>query len=202
MGERGSQNKTSELYETLPFMEAFPFEEYEIDLESDGDQLEVSPILIKTLGTFGESQHVNFNYVEHDATILVSFHREDILYAVEISSEIKKFDAVRKEIEAGLTSNNILIKVDAIKKGRKFIRLLKNDNLMNPEFAPFLQEMLTLHAVSLESHLILELQKLKPQRILDFKFTPGERMAIFSYLNFQLHYARILLGVVIAAKIY
>ena len=202
MGEKGSQNKTSELYETLPFMEAFPFKEYEIDLESDGDELEVSPILVKTLGSFGESQLLNFNYVEHDATIMVSFHREDIIQTAEDSAKIKKLDSVRQELEKGIKSNDIVVKIEAIKKGRKFIRLLDNENLMNPEFAPFLQEMLTLHSASLESHLVLELQKLKPQKILDFKLIPAEKIAIFSYLNFQLHYARIILGVVIAAKIY
>lgn len=202
MDERGSQDKTSELYKTLPFMEAFPFEEYEIDLESDGDELEVSPILIKTLGSFGESQHLNFNYVEYDSTIMVSFNREDILEVAEIASKIKKLDSVRLELDFGLRSSEIGTKIDAIKKGRKFIKLLNNENVMGPEFAPFLQEMLSLHEASLESHLILELQKLKPQKLFDFKFTLAERAAIFSYLNFQLHYARILLGVVIAAKIY
>ena len=202
MSENGSQDKTSELYETLPFMELFPFKEYEIDLESDGSELEVSPILIKTLGSFGESYHVNFNYIEHGATILVSFYLEDILEVAETAKVIKKLDSVRIELEDGIKSNSLVTKVDSIKKARKFIKLLKSDSLENPEFIPFLQEMLALHEAVLESSLILELQKLKLQRILDFKLTTNEKIAIFSYLNFQLHYARILLGIVIAAKIY
>ena len=44
-----SLDKTSELYLTLPFMEAFPFKEYDIALEVEGsgpEDLGVDPILI------------------------------------------------------------------------------------------------------------------------------------------------------------
>ena len=38
--------------------------------------------------------------------------------------------------------------------------------------------------------------------IAEYSFTVNESMAIEAYLNFQLHHVKIMLGVVIASKIY
>ena len=54
MSESEPLDKTSELYIVFPFMEAFPFEDYELTLEMEGTDpadIGVAPILIQMLGT-------------------------------------------------------------------------------------------------------------------------------------------------------
>ncbi len=204
MGEAHSANKTPGLYDILPFMEAFPFEDYEIEVEPEGDDIskEVSSILIKTLGAFGASYNINFQYFEDESAVVVSFHEDDILYLTESAVKVKKMDSVLQDLLAGLASSNIKEKIEGIKKSKKFIKQLENDNLTYTRFEPFLSEMLKLNDAVLENELMLELHKLKPKKILEKNLSPEQAGSIAAYLNFQLHYCKILLGIVIAIKIH
>jgi hypothetical protein len=204
MSEEREKDATLDLYKIFPFMEAFPFEEYKVELEEDEFDIskEVSPMLVKTLGTFGPSNSVNFQYIDNDSAVLVSFQQDDISYLASIADSITHLNSVSTELENGIAENDIENKVKYIKRSRKFLKLLMSKNLEKPSFEPFLVEMLKLNEAVLESNLMLELHKLKPEKILKYKLTEEQRAAVFSYLNFQLHYCRILLGIVIAIKIF
>ena len=204
MSDEPQTNKTPEIYQILPFMESFPFEDYEIDVEPEGDDIskEISSILIKTLGSFGASYNINFQYFEEDSAVVVSFHEDDILYLSETASKVKKMDSVLQELDAGLETGDIKQKIEQIKKSKKFIKQLDNDNLTYTRFEPFLSEMLKLNDAVLENELMLELHKLKPKKILTKSLSPEQKDSICAYLNFQLHYCKILLGIVIATKIH
>lgn len=204
MAEDTTQSDNSELYKALPVMEVFPYDDYLIEIDENGimPEFDVAPILINELGSFGNTQRLNFYYDEGVTTIMISFYQDDLLDLVGISKAVKKLDSVNSDISAGLASEDLLEKIDLVKKSKKFTKLLKLDSFTNPPFEPILQELLSTNEVALESDIALELQKLKPKKISKITLGEKEKTAIFSYLNFQLHYARILLGVVIAAKIY
>jgi hypothetical protein len=204
MAEDNIQTDNSELYKALPVMESFPFTEYLIEVEADDikPEFDVAPILINELGAFGNTQRLNFYYDDGETTIMISFYQDDLLDLVSISSSIKKLDSVNKDIALGLETTDIVEKIDYVKKSRKFSKLLKLDCFANPPFEAILQELISTNGAILESEIVLELQKLKPKKILNINLGEKEKTAIFSYLNFQLHYAKILLGIVIAAKIY
>ncbi len=204
MGEETGADNNLELYKKFPFMEAFPFDDYSIYFEEEDSKisLEVSPILINTLGSISTSGLINFQYIENDAAVTVSFPQVNVLYITKVVEQIKKLDSVAEELRLGLAENDLETKMQCIKKSKKFLKLFKNESLEFPKFEPFLAEMLNLHEVALESELILELQKLKANRLLRCTLTLNEEAAVLAYLNFQLHYCRIILGIVIAVKIF
>ena len=206
MSASESVDKTLELTEMLPFMQAFPFNEYETVLELEGVDpltLGISQILIDKLGTFGSEYQVNFLYSENNASsILISLYLEDILDVLEISHTIKKLDSVLEDINIGLTSNSIEIKIKQIKKSRRFLKLLNSESLFSPQFKPVLHELLQASGVVLTSAQMLMLHKLQTAKLMDQVFSKKELDSVFAYLNFQLHYAKILLGIVISIKIY
>jgi hypothetical protein len=205
MSENDSLDKTSELYKDLPFMEAFPFKEYEITLETEGidsAELGIAPILLNTLGTFGTENHINFNYIENDELVLISFYLEDVVHVSNISQKIKKLNSVKDDLNEGLSSNSLQVKIDHIKKSKKFIKLLESDNLEYAPFTDVLQDMMSINDVTLTSQQVLGIQKLNLLKIQEEDLVTKQREVIVSFLNFQLHYARIILGIVIAAKIY
>jgi hypothetical protein len=102
----------------------------------------------------------------------------------------------------GLETVDLVKKIKCVQASKKFLKSLLNENITQPRFEFFLTEILNLNEATLEGELIFELQRLKPKRILTEKLTDLELDSIFSYLNFQLHYCKILLGIVIATKIY
>lgn len=199
--------KYPEICDSLPFMHAFPFKEYTIALqqsqEKSAQDLGINPIIAKSFGEIEPSKRVHFSYEEGDATLLVSFYLDDLKYIENNYRKIKKLDSVLKDLNDGMATNSIEEKIQAIKKGKAFVRLLKSDILNSPQFEGILLDICEILEISLATNVMLDLHKLNVKGVLTTEeFTKKERGAIAAYLNFQLHYAKIILGIVIAAKIY
>lgn len=196
-----------EICDSLPFMHAFPFNEYKIVLQQSQEKspqdLGINPIIAKSFGEIEPSKRVHFSYEEGDSTLLVSFYLDDLKYIENNYRKIKKLDSVLKELNEGLVSTAIDEKIQAIKNGKSFVRLLKSDILNSPQFEGILLDICEILEISLATNVMLDLHKLNAKGVLTRdEFTKRERDAIAAYLNFQLHYAKIILGIVIAAKIY
>jgi len=205
MSENDSQSKTSEIYDALPFMEAFPFEDYEIALEAEGKdltELGVSPILLNTLGGLGKQEYLAFYYIENESAVQISFCVEDIELISKTAERVKKLNSVLEYLDQGLKSESIEFKIHIIKKSKKFVKLLESENLVYAPFTEVLKEMLDLYKVTLGSSQILGVQRMNLQKIDENRLTAKQKDAILAFFNFQLHYVKILLGIVIAAKIF
>lgn len=205
MGEKAARGKLPKLHEAFPFMSAFPFDEYTIKLEKEGqDPLEmgVAPILVNNLGTLGTGIRVGFFYQEGEASVMVSFFEEDLRIIHDEASRIKKLNSVREELDLALESNDLEIKTIGIKANRKFISQLDIPHLSFQPFGGVLEELIKVHEVNLTSTQKLGLQQLSIKKILNKKPTDKEELVMRSFLNFRLNYIKIVLGIVIAAKIY
>lgn len=205
MSEKRSRGETSEIYSTFPFMASFPFEEYEITLEKEGvdpRELGISPILLKTLGSFGTENHFNFTYVEVEDAFSISFYQEDIAEVAETACRIKKLDSIAQELQSGLTERELGKKLELVKQSKKFIKSLKLPNLLFAPMSDVLEEILNLHSTVLTNETVIAVQKLNVQKLESLALEHAQRNAVESFLNFQLNYAKILLGIVIAAKIH
>jgi hypothetical protein len=205
MSEEFSLDKTSELFEILPFMEAFPFEEYQIVLQAEGQdpsEFGISQILISTIGTFGVDTCLNFFYKRGEESVIISFHIEDIQDIVEQSSRITKLNNVVEELNNGILSSDISIKLDEVKRSKKFINSIGLENISNPPFSDILQEIQNLNGLRLRSELWLGAISLNKKRLKLHDLSKDELITLSTYFDFHLHYAKILLGIVIAAKIY
>ena len=201
----GTVDRTSELITVLPFMAEFPFGEYDILMVERGDdfiKLGVSPILVKEFGDTGKIQSLNFYYIEEGSYISISLYRGDVEWIAEEAINIKKLDALCKILDTSLSSEDLILKTKAIKSGRKFSKLLNCDAVTGISFNELLSEFLSIYDTHLNSKIKLGLQKLSEATLKSTEFSEKQFKAVKAFLNFQIHYIKILLGIVIAAKIY
>lgn len=196
---------TSELLYVLPFMAEFPFGNYDIRMVEKGDdfiRLGVSPILVKEFGDTGKIQSLNFYYIEEGSDISIALYRGDVEWIAEEAIHVKKIDALRKTLDDALSSEDLTLKTKAIKNGRKFSKLLNCDAVTGIDFNDLLSEFLIIYDTHLNSKIKLGLQKLSDATLKSTEFSERQFKAVKAFLNFQIHYIKILLGIVIAAKIY
>lgn len=196
-----------ELCDNLPFMQSFPFMEYSIFLEeipgTSAKDLGINPMVISEVGDLESNTRVNFSYISGESTIMVSFYLDDITYIEANQHLVKKLDSIRKDLDLGLASSDPHEKIQMIKKGRAFVRQLKSISLDSPVFEEVLLDICEITEVNLASNIMLDLHKLNTKGSLKGDdLTKRERDVIATYLDFQLHYAKIVLGVLIAAKIH
>lgn len=208
MGEENGEivkDKTTRLFEEIPFMSEFPFDDYEMtieDLSLPLDQLGIAPILLNEIGDHNVIKRVDFYYAEGNSSVSISLRKDDIEWLASESGNVRKFDDLRKELDLSLKSNNLIEKMKSIKLGRKFLKNFPDPTLHEVDFNMTLSEFLELYEVSLDSKTKLILQNLNMKGVIAIEFSEKQYKAVRAFLNFQLHYVKIILGVTIAAKIY
>jgi hypothetical protein len=199
------KDKTTRLFEEIPFMSEFPFDDYEMtieDLSLPLDQLGIAPILLSEIGDPNVIKRVDFYYDEGNSSVSISLRKDDIEWLASESGNVRKFDDLRKELDVSLKSKNLIDKIKSIKIGRKFLKNFPDPTLYEVDFNMTLSEFLELYEVSLDSKTKLILQNLNAKGIISIDFSEKQYRAVMAFLNFQLHYVKIILGVTIAARIY
>jgi hypothetical protein len=199
------RDKTSELLDVLPFMSSFPFSDYEITMDERGDDfisLGISPILVNAIGEYGTTNMLNFHYIENDSDVTISLQRCDIEWVAEDVSRIKSIDSIRQKLDNALATNDLSLKMEAIKLGKKFIKKVDPHVIGDISFNGVLNEFLQANDAVLPSKIKLIAQKLTISQFKDQTFSEKQYQALKSFFNFQLHYAKIVLGIVISVKIY
>jgi hypothetical protein len=199
------RDKTSELHSALPFMIEFPFTEYEIKLEERGNdfiQLGISPLLISAIGDTGTVDSLNFLYQGEDSIVSILLAKRDVEWISEEAHRVKKLDSLSSILEKAIHSEDLILKIKAIKQGKKFTKELEYGSILGVDLSEILREFLNIEDAILSSKIKLNLQKLSEAAIKETVFSEKQYQAVSGFLNFQLHYARIVLGIVIASKIY
>ena len=194
----------SKLYKEFPFMQAFPFSEYDMTLEQQDDFATIAgidPVIISEAGTFVKPEFINFYYISEQTKVSLSFYTYDIRYILENAKSIKKIDDVRIELDKGLVSDVLLEKIDSIREGEKFLKKLGSSLIVGRSFDGLLDEFLkdTDHNISKS-----ELKKIKSKykTIKEDDYSNDFKAIIGSFYDVHLHHIKILLGIVIASKIY
>lgn len=200
-----SRDKTSELMTALPFMIEFPFNEYDIRFVEKGDdfiQMGISPMLVNEFGDNGTIETINFYYLEKGTEISISIGRDDVEWIAEQSDKVKTLDSIRQVLDIGLDTNDLIEKVKSIKSGKKFTKSINCESTALIDFNELLSEFIYLYDTALTSKIKLGLQKLSEATLKSTEFSERQYNTVSAFLNFQIHYTKILLGIVIAAKIY
>jgi hypothetical protein len=199
------RDKTSELLDVLPFMSSFPFSDYEITMDERGDDfisLGVSPILVNAIGEYGTTNMLNFYYIENDSDVTISLQRSDIEWVAEDVARVKDIDSIRQKLDDALTTNDLSLKMEGVRLGKKFIKKVDPHIIGVISFNDVLNEFLQVNDAVLPSKIKLSAQKLTISQFKDQTFSEKQYQALKSFFNFQLHYAKIVLGIVISVKIY
>jgi hypothetical protein len=195
---------SAELYELVPFLEAFPFSEYDIVLEKDKfdpAKMGVSPIILKEVSGLETPEMINFYFKDGDTQAMVTLYINDMFHLQSISNEVTSLNSVNVDLANAIESRNLQDKVKSIKGNLEFVERLGFNFVGSGIFATLLDDLLDLHAIDLPIRLRNSVRNLSA-KINENRFSESELKVVISYYNFLLNHIRILLGVVIAAKIY
>ena len=199
------RDKTSELLDVLPFMSSFPFNDYEITMDERGDDaisLGISPILVKEIGEYGTTNMLNFHYLENNSEITVSLQAGDVEWITEEADRIKSIDSIRIKLDDALESDDLIKKLEGVRLGRKFIKKVDPYKVGAISFNEVLNDLLEINETTLPSKIKLSAQKSVISQLKDQTFSEKQYRALKAFFNFQIHYAKIILGIVISVKIY
>lgn len=194
-----------QVYETFPFLESFPFEEYNIRIEEAKDfGVELDPknkILYE--GELEPIQHlIHFTYSCDNSDVTISFYIEDIDFLNDRADKIIKLDSIRKIIDVGLNNIDIVLKMKAIKKLGTFMKKVgTTDVLKKDAFSSVLKSIQSMSGMKIPRKISTGVVRLD-EKINIKELKVDEEKCIMLYLDFQLHHAKIILGTIIASKIY
>jgi len=206
MQEESDEDLTNkpEIYKDYPFLYSFPFDDYQMSLEKGKDYAAASgidPIVISAAGGIAQPEFINFDYRGKYTQITISFYTYDIKYIHENSHKIIKLDSVREILDDGLDSDNLLDKIDIIKRGERFLKQLGSGLIAGKSFDPVLDEFLNNAGYIVDKP---QLRKIKSMyKTLDeTELENGVKDIVKAFYNIHLHHIKILLGIVIASKIH
>jgi len=202
--EQAYKNDTS-IFDIFPFLLSFPFHDYSITLEQGVDYLDdlgIDPIVLSAGGGgIAAPDFVNFQHTGEENKITLSFYTYDISFIINNCSHILKFDGVRKSIDDGLNSLAIGEKLKSIKIGEKLVRKIGKSLVAGSSFNKLFDDLLKNNRHSLKADVIRDI-KLKRLKVPEYEYTEVEKSIIRSFYDLHLHHLKILLGIVIAIKIY
>lgn len=178
------------------FLKSFPFDEYEM---TNGEEAIGSETSLDVESD--NSMLYNFTYPIPQSEVTISFYEDDICFLYEISSNINILDSVRKHIDLGLESESIVYKMKCIKKTRPFLKKIETPSNTKDLFVSVLEGIQRINTINLPDTMLKDTIKLKEGINLESMHLDEEK-TISSYLNFQLHHAKIMLGIIIASKIH
>ena len=147
-------------------------------------------------------KRVDFYYSEGDSSVSISLRKDDVEWLASQSGKIKKLNAPREKLDYALASVKIADKMKTIRDSKKFFNSFDEFSLHDFDFNATLFEFLEIYDVSLESRVKFALNNLNIKSFEKFELTEKQQQAVCGFLNFQLHYVKIILGVIIAAKIH
>lgn len=202
--EQAYKNDTT-IFDIFPFLLSFPFPDYSITLEQGVDYLDdlgIDPVVLSAGGGgIAAPDFVNFQHTGIENKITLSFYTYDINFIINNCDNILKFDDVRRSIDSGLDSEDILTKLKSIKTGEKLVRKIGKSLVAGSSFNKLFDELLKNNRNSLKTNIIKDI-KLKKLKVSEYEYTEVEKSIIDSFYDLHLHHLKILLGIVIAIKIY
>jgi len=192
---------TSQLYSEFPYLESFPFNNfYRIALTKDITSNAIGPYLMDIAYATDETESITFSYKEEPHEIYIYFLKEDIIFFQAKATYIKTLNSVREALDDGLTSMDMSVKAKCVNLSISFL------NKVDPGYADFgnfngiLNDLIEISNANFYTLIAEKAKAFLEGRTV--KLTTKERDVLTSYFNFQLHHAKIILGMIIAAKIH
>jgi hypothetical protein len=165
------------------------------------DQNVLSTNITSNIRNYVSPEFINFSYLDKYTDVTVSFYVDDIDYIFESSSKIKKFDDVRRQIETAIKSDNMEEKLNALRIGEKLIKLIDQKIAASVIFNKILEHILNTSNVKISKDLMKKI-KTKSRIILEMDLEQKTYDIINIFFNMHLNHIMIIIGIIIAAKLY
>jgi hypothetical protein len=195
------------VYTTFPFLEAFPFKEYKISLSkehvSSMDENATNKLLYSEYDLqFEPLSLIHFTYPCDNSDVTISFYMDDIDFLNNKSDSILKLDSTLVEINKGLNNQDIIKKMKAIKHLFPFMKKVgTSEALKKDTFESVLKSIQSMSDINLSNKTVDQIKNLDENIDLS-NLKSDEEKCVIIHLDFQLHHAKIILGTIIASKIY
>lgn len=187
----------SKIYEAYPYMESFPFDFYRMNLTKD---IDIHYQSYEVIANGDEDRSITFSYNENGNDIHIFITPEDMYFLDVKSKEIKILDSVLTMLNNGLSANDLRAKANCVIDAMDFLEKIDDSYSNIDNFDGILDSLIGINNADISIIITDKIKKLLEGE--NVKIYPSEKDSITSYFNFQLHYTKIFLGIVIAAKIH
>jgi hypothetical protein len=132
----------------------------------------------------------------------INIHEKDLLWILDRAETISQLDTISQVVNEGMESENILKKRDSVEIADNWIKMLSDGKTMltYSTFTEVLSALIGEQTISDTTHLINNINNLANKRGL-VKLSQAEYKVVMTYYQFRLIYTKLILGLVIAAKI-
>ncbi len=196
-----SQNKKAQLLTgKYPFLKNFPFKEFNVEV----GELRSSGMVAADFEFEGDGQSptlVRFSVEDKTLgkTSIVVFETE-LEWVANLSDKISDLDGIRKTLDKGLRSRNIIVKRDAVDSAELWCKGLE-DNRSRLSYSTVGESLMQMIGDRRQlTQVISKIVALSKKKGL-VNLTQGEHDIIMAHYHFQLIYTKLILGLVIASKI-
>jgi len=143
---------------------------------------------------------LKFKYEKEESSMTIIIFEQELEFINAVASNIKELDLAAKVINKGLDSPELLSKRDAVLFAENWCTQLKDDR-SRLSYSATMEILLNL--VNSQSELVTIINKIGKLQLRQgvVGLTEKEYAIILTHYQFQLIYANLLLGLVIASKI-
>lgn len=191
------------LNKKYPILQNFPFGEFSLQV----GELPNAPVIETALETEPakknkyDSPIIRFTTGDK-YTFMINIHENDMMWVFERAEVMTEIDSTVQIMNSALESDEILVKRDAVEIGEAWIKKLADNKTMltYSTFTEVLATLLMNKTILDATRLINNINKLSNKQGL-VKLDKDEYQIIMTYYQFRLVYTKLILGLVIAAKI-
>lgn len=198
-----AQDRTlSKVYANYPFLRNFPFQDFHIEAEelkrpqADDGEYVTTPVSVTNPFV------INFVYTRDKQKTAISVFDRELAWLNTRAETISQLDDIAHIINEGLTSGDITKKRDAVLVIEHWLKKIADDRatLNYSTFNDILMRLIGVTQLKETVQLINNINKLSSGANV-IKMDKKQYDIIMTYYDFQMIYCKLVLGIIIAAKI-
>lgn len=191
------------LNKKYPVLANFPFHEFRLEIGElpTAPKPMPAPEMEEPKPSKYDSPVIKFT-MERVAKFSINIHERDLIWIFERADTVSQLDVTAQLINEALDSTDILLRRDATEAADDWIKRLSDNKTMltYSTFTEVLSALIGEKSLLDATRLINNINKLANKRGL-VKLSKDEYQVIMTYYEFRLVYTKLILGLVIAAKI-
>ena len=195
MGEENEyaadNSNSSKMFDEFPFLKVFPFEDYEFFIGKESQ-------FNSQLGSKEDIEFLSFIHKDREDDLCLFFNKDDIHFLNRKATSVNKLDEFIAKFNKGIFSSNLEEKVNIAKESAAFLG--KIDNSLLNDFYHIIKDLVGQASLSIQSIILRKIELIEAGT--NPELSAYEKEIIMIYYTFRLHHAKIILGIIIASKIY
>ena len=198
-----SQDRTlSKVYANYPFLRNFPFQDFHIEAEELKKPQAEDGEFAMAAGPITNPFIINFVYTREKQKTAISVFDRELDWLSARAETITELDDIVKIINTALPTNDIIKKRDAVLVVEHWLKKIADDRatLNYSTFNDILMRLIGVTQLKETVQLINNINKLSSGANV-IKMDKKQYDIIMTYYDFQMIYCKLVLGIIIAAKI-